>query len=58
MKKLALIAISTLVLVSCRSGRGAMATANLSPSEGQTAKGKGEDAKKMVQIWKEVVATK
>ena len=39
MKKLALIAISTLVLVSCRSGRGAMATATLNPSEGQTAKG-------------------
>lgn len=39
MKKLALIAISTLVLASCRSGRGAMAMANLNPSEGQTAKG-------------------
>src|SRR5436190_3470058 len=39
MKRLALIAISTLVLVSCRSGRGAMAMANLNPSEGQTAKG-------------------
>ncbi len=39
MKKLALIAISFLVLVSCRSGRGAMATASLNPSEGSTAKG-------------------
>ena len=39
MKKLALIAISLLVLASCRSGRGAMAMANLNPSEGQTAKG-------------------
>jgi Cu-Zn family superoxide dismutase len=39
MKKLALFAISLLVLVSCRSGRGAMAMANLNPSEGQTAKG-------------------
>src|SRR6266498_2494419 len=41
MKKLALLAISTLVLVfvSCASGRGAMATATLNPSEGQTAKG-------------------
>ena len=39
MKKLALIAISVLVLASCRSGRGAMAMANLNPSEGQTAKG-------------------
>ena len=39
MKKLALLAISVLVLASCRSGRGAMATATLNPSEGQTAKG-------------------
>jgi Cu-Zn family superoxide dismutase len=39
MKKLALIAVSLLVLASCRSGRGAMAMANLNPSEGQTAKG-------------------
>jgi superoxide dismutase, Cu-Zn family len=39
MKKLALLAISVLVLASCASGRGAMATADLAPSEGQTAKG-------------------
>jgi Cu-Zn family superoxide dismutase len=39
MKKLALLAITALVLVSCRSGRGAMAMATLNPSEGQTAKG-------------------
>src|SRR6266581_3084841 len=39
MKKLALLSISLLVLVSCRSGRGAMAMASLNPSEGQTAKG-------------------
>jgi Cu-Zn family superoxide dismutase len=41
MKKLALIAIaiSSLVLVSCRSGRGAMAMASLNPSEGNAAKG-------------------
>jgi len=39
MKKLALLAITTLVLVSCRSGRGAMAMASINPSEGNTAKG-------------------
>lgn len=39
MKKLALIGISVLVLASCASGRGAKAMANLSPSEGNTAKG-------------------
>jgi len=39
MKKLALVAVSVLVLASCRSGRGPMAMATLNPSEGQTAKG-------------------
>ena len=39
MKKLAMLAILSLVLVSCRSGRGAMAMANLNPNEGSTAKG-------------------
>jgi superoxide dismutase, Cu-Zn family len=39
MKKLALLAILSLALVSCRSGRGAMAMANLNPSEGNSAKG-------------------
>ena len=42
MKKLLLIAISLLILTAataCRSGRGAMATASLNPSEGNSAKG-------------------
>ena len=39
MKKLALIVISSLALVGCRSGRGAMAMATINPSEGNTAKG-------------------
>jgi len=39
MKKLAMLAILSLVLVGCRSGRGAMAMANLNPNEGSTAKG-------------------
>ena len=39
MKKLALLAMASLVLVSCRSGRGAMAMASLNPSQGNAAKG-------------------
>ena len=39
MKKLALLAISVLVLAGCRSGAGAMAMTSLNPSEGSTAKG-------------------
>ena len=39
MKKFALLAILSLVLVSCRSGRGAMAMANINPNEGSSAKG-------------------
>jgi superoxide dismutase, Cu-Zn family len=39
MKTFALIALSSLVLVSCRSGAGPMAAASLNPSEGNTAKG-------------------
>ena len=39
MKKLALIAITSLVLFSCRSASGPMAAASINPSEGNTAKG-------------------